>query len=235
MRHRLVRALAGVAVVAAAAAGASYATAHLISVSTTVIQACQNSGNGVLRVISDSSGCHANETPISWNVQGPKGDPGPQGPQGPAGTVASFQSLAGTSCRSRGVDGTLDVWEVSGLISSFQATCLVPDAAEPNNTRAAAAAMPERNFNNFQAGGTVYPAGDEDWWSASPQFPSHTVSIQATEALAYEIYVDGALAKSGTVDGSTEQLAPSPGTHSFLVHVAASSAGGTGAYGITIF
>jgi hypothetical protein len=65
----------------------------------------------------------------------------------------------------------------------------VPDAAEPNNTQAAAAGMPERSFNNVQAGGTVCPAGDEDWWSASPQFPSHTVSIQATEPLAYGITI----------------------------------------------
>lgn len=29
--------------------------------------------------------CAGNHVEISWNVQGPKGDPGPQGPQGPQG------------------------------------------------------------------------------------------------------------------------------------------------------
>jgi hypothetical protein len=232
LRRRFARALAAVAVVAAAAAGASYATARLLNVSTTVIQACQNGGDGLLRVVADNqSGCHANETAVSWNVQGPKGDQGPPGPPGPAGAVATLQSLAGTSCRSHGVTGTLDLFEPAGLIATLQAVCLTPDASEPNDTQGSAAGVPERSFNNFQVGGTIYPAGDEDWYSLSPQFGLRGLSIVATGPIAYEIFVDGTLAKVGTVDASSEstQFSPPPGPHAFLVHVAAASAGATAA------
>jgi hypothetical protein len=43
--------------------------------------------DGRLRVIDASAGeaCKKNETAISWNQQGPKGDSGPIGPQGPKG------------------------------------------------------------------------------------------------------------------------------------------------------
>jgi len=44
-----------------------------------VLDACVNPGNGMMRLVSDSSACHNNETFIEWNIQGPQG---PQGPQG---------------------------------------------------------------------------------------------------------------------------------------------------------
>ena len=43
-----------------------------------VLDACVNPGNGMMRLVSDSSECHNNETFVEWNIQGPQG---PQGPQ----------------------------------------------------------------------------------------------------------------------------------------------------------
>lgn len=50
-----------------------------------VINACKNNHNGTLRVVDDASDCRGSESPLSWNTEGPQGDPGEQGPPGPAG------------------------------------------------------------------------------------------------------------------------------------------------------
>lgn len=49
-----------------------------------VIDACV-AKSGSVRIVSSPGSCAKNETPLSWNVQGPPGPPGPQGPQGPQG------------------------------------------------------------------------------------------------------------------------------------------------------
>ncbi len=56
-----------------------------VSAAPTTLSACVNPGNGNMRLVSDSSQCHANESFVTWNVTGPAGPPGPPGPTGPAG------------------------------------------------------------------------------------------------------------------------------------------------------
>jgi hypothetical protein len=46
-----------------------------------VINACVKP-NGTLKVVAASGDCASNETPISWNVQGPQGEPGMDGMDG---------------------------------------------------------------------------------------------------------------------------------------------------------
>jgi hypothetical protein len=188
-------------------------------------------------VVADTTACHANETPIAWNVQGTKDDPGPPGPPGPAGTVATLQSLAGTACDVHGAAGTLEFVEPAGLVATLQAVCVAPDSYEPNETQAAAAAVKTPPFGSFQVAGTIYPAGDEDWLALNPPNGLHGLSIVPFRSIAYEISVDGVLATSGTLDASSApaQLAPPPGPHAFVVHVRAASAGGIAAYGIQGF
>ena len=63
-----------------------------------VINACTNP-NGNLRVVADLTACVGNETPLSWNVQGPKGEPGnlgADGQPGPEGPPGSSLPAAGT-------------------------------------------------------------------------------------------------------------------------------------------
>jgi hypothetical protein len=67
----------------AVAVGAAYATTALVS--TNVIQACQDA-SGTLRVVVDNTtACKKQESAISWNVVGPKGDTGAEGPKGDTG------------------------------------------------------------------------------------------------------------------------------------------------------
>jgi hypothetical protein len=50
-----------------------------------VIHACYQTANGQLRIVSEGSDCRPSETAISWNADGPQGQPGPQGAEGPPG------------------------------------------------------------------------------------------------------------------------------------------------------
>ena len=54
-----------------------------------VIDGCYDKQSGKLRVTDTQTNkpkaCGSDETPLSWNQQGPQGLPGPVGPQGPAG------------------------------------------------------------------------------------------------------------------------------------------------------
>ena len=62
--------------------------------SAEVINACVKP-NGGMRIVAATTECRGDETPISWNVQGPKGDmgdPGMDGEPGPAGP--SLRALA---------------------------------------------------------------------------------------------------------------------------------------------
>lgn len=54
-----------------------------------VIEACVNTGNGMLRLVDAVTVCHANEVRVQWNIAGPAGPQGPAGPPGPAGTDTS--------------------------------------------------------------------------------------------------------------------------------------------------
>ena len=75
-------------------AGVAVATGAFSTGTSTALNACANGGNGNLRLVGGPGDCHANETFVSWNVQGAagapgakgdKGDTGATGPAGPAG------------------------------------------------------------------------------------------------------------------------------------------------------
>src|SRR5882724_13660152 len=42
-------------------------------------------GAGSIRIVSDTNQCRGNETPLTWNQQGPAGPQGAPGPQGATG------------------------------------------------------------------------------------------------------------------------------------------------------
>ena len=58
----------------------------------TVLEACVNTGNGVLRLVDSTTVCHANETRVQWSIAGPAGPAGPQGPAGPPGPAGTDSS-----------------------------------------------------------------------------------------------------------------------------------------------
>src|SRR3954452_17577722 len=71
--------------VLAGAAGVATATSMVQGSATTAIQACQNNGSGLLRIVDSTRDCRKNETALTWNVAGATGPAGPAGATGPAG------------------------------------------------------------------------------------------------------------------------------------------------------
>ncbi len=123
------RMLAGAVTLLAAAGGTTLAASAIDgSTATTTISACRNLYSGQLRVPAAGTACRRYEQPLTWNVQGPKGDPGPagtpgpkgdpgpagpQGPQGPQGEpgagLSAIDALRGLACSADGQSGTIDL------------------------------------------------------------------------------------------------------------------------------
>jgi hypothetical protein len=55
---------------------------------SSVIHACAHPANGALRLVASPADCRQPESPISWNQQGPAGQPGPAGLPGPKANAA---------------------------------------------------------------------------------------------------------------------------------------------------
>ena len=91
----------GVGAAAGAFFGASVAfgvTAYA-AVTTGVIRACVQHGNGQLRVIGPGATCKGQDTLLEWNAQGqpgPRGEAGPPGPQGAPGPKGDPGTFSGT-------------------------------------------------------------------------------------------------------------------------------------------
>jgi Lamin Tail Domain len=90
--------VAGIAGTALALGGAASGDA--------VIHACRHPHGGWVRIVSAEGNCRPREQALSWNVQGPKGDPGPAGPPGPKGDpgpgLTALGDLEGIPCTPDG-------------------------------------------------------------------------------------------------------------------------------------
>jgi hypothetical protein len=119
----LIGAIGGALVAAAAAA---LAASQMIGAGG-VIQACyrvsEDDRKGELRAVNDASACRSNELPISWNIQGAKGDKGNAGPQGIQGPAGS-QGPSGTSGLRE--QSCADGHFVTGFDSDGRMVCRAP-------------------------------------------------------------------------------------------------------------
>jgi Lamin Tail Domain len=111
----------GAALAAASVAGSAWAAVALGGgggSDDTVIQACRHPNGGWLRIVATEAACRPREQAVSWNVQGPKGDPGPAGPPGPKGDpgpgLTKLGDLEGIPCTpDGGGTGTVEL-DVAG-------------------------------------------------------------------------------------------------------------------------
>jgi hypothetical protein len=98
----------GAVVAAGAVAGAACAAVAFGGGGSeeTVIHACRHPHGGWLRIVATESACRPREQAVSWNVQGPRGDPGPAGPPGPKGDpgpgLTKLDDLTGIPCTPDG-------------------------------------------------------------------------------------------------------------------------------------
>ena len=95
--------------------------------SSGVLNACVNPGNGMMRLVNSSADCHANETFVSWNIQGP------QGPQGPAGSSSGGPPFVWVCTPGNydlggsGNNADLDIFNGSGTTANISAHFLSND------------------------------------------------------------------------------------------------------------
>lgn len=90
-----------------------------------VISACFDNKKGDLRVAAATDPCDPQkETPLTWDIQGPKGDPGPQGPKGdpgPPGPSGGSPSLTAAALvgtwKIRHINTTTGQWEQVGEVT----------------------------------------------------------------------------------------------------------------------
>jgi len=84
MSHGMIRFTVGATVLAVALTVAGLVTwAH--GGDPTLVHACVNNSNGVVRIVSPNLSCQPNETARHWAIEGPAGPRGPAGPVGPIG------------------------------------------------------------------------------------------------------------------------------------------------------
>jgi hypothetical protein len=112
MKTILLAALGAVVfVVAGSAVGASAGD------TPSVIYACKHPSGGWLRQVAGPAQCRRRETPVNWNIEGPKGDPGQDGAPGPRGDPG----VKG----DKGDPGTV----ISGLKTLEGVPCVAEDSA----------------------------------------------------------------------------------------------------------
>ena len=87
---------------AATSVAAGVALAASSGGASETIFACKHPSGGWLRQVSESAQCRRRETPVSWNIAGPKGDPGAPGPKGdkgdPGTAITGLKTLEGVPC-----------------------------------------------------------------------------------------------------------------------------------------
>ena len=60
-----------------------------------VIRACVDAGSNTFHLAPPGGGCVTSQTPLEWNVQGPRGLRGPRGAAGSSGDVAALPAANG--------------------------------------------------------------------------------------------------------------------------------------------
>jgi hypothetical protein len=77
------------AAVALVGIGAGVAYSSGTSGSAATLTACVRDNDGAMRLVSSSATCKNNESPVTWQVQGPQGVPGPKGDKGDKGDTGA--------------------------------------------------------------------------------------------------------------------------------------------------
>ncbi len=133
---------------AATSVAAGVALAASSGGASETIFACKHPSGGWLRQVSESAQCRRRETPVSWNIAGPKGDPGEpgapraaKGDKGDPGTaITGLKTLEGVPC----VAEDSAAGEIKVTIGASGDVTLTCEAAPDGAAASAAASGRER-------------------------------------------------------------------------------------------
>src|SRR5919197_2480466 len=146
----------------------------------------------------------------SAGPQGAQGPPGPQGIQGPSGLLTSPNELEGLPCQSPNGPGTTEVPVDHDYGSHPGATtgngyngmglaCIRADDLESNDTRAQATNATSFVSGGFRsASGTIYPAGNDDWFKLTAVDLGGNVILLDSLRSLMEVYKDGTQVAAAT-------------------------------------
>jgi Collagen triple helix repeat (20 copies) len=142
--------------------------------------------------------------------QGVQGPPGAQGAQGPAGLLASPNELEGLPCQSPNGPGTTEAVVDHDYGSHPGATtgngyngiglaCIRADDLEPNDTRPQATDATSFVSGGFRsASGTIYPAGNDDWYKLTGvDLGGNVIFLDSLRSLM-DVYRNGTQVAAGT-------------------------------------
>jgi Collagen triple helix repeat (20 copies) len=144
-------------------------------------------------------------------LPGPQGAQGPRGAQGPAGLLTSPNELEGLPCQSPNGPGTTAAVVDQDFASHPGATtgngtnqiavaCIRADDLEPNDTRPQAtdASSFIESGSLRWASGTIYPAGNDDWYKLTVVDLGGNVIVLGTARSLIDVYKNGAQVAAGT-------------------------------------
>ena len=144
-------------------------------------------------------------------LPGPQGAQGPQGTQGPAGLLASPNELEGLPCQSPDGPGTTaavvdqDFASHPGTTTGngtnqIAVVCIRADDLEPNDTRPQAtdASSFIESGSLRWASGTIYPAGNDDWYKLTGVDLGGNVIELGTARSLMDVYKNGSQVAAGT-------------------------------------
>src|SRR3954447_19032299 len=149
--------------VLAGAAGVATATSMVQGSTTTAIQACQNNGSGLLRVVNSTSDCRKHETALTWNVAGATGPAGPAGATGPAGPAGPTGAKGATGANGAtgltGPAGPTGATGATGAAGAKGDTGATGAAGVKGDTGATGAAGVKGDTGAAGAAGPTGPSG----------------------------------------------------------------------------
>ena len=153
-----------------------------VSATSTTLSACVNPGNGNMRLVTDSSQCHANESFVTWNVTGPAGPPGPPGPPGSSAGGPPFVWVC-TPANRLNVGGTGQTQELSVFNGG-------------SGTANIAVNILDRDGNNLT--GHTIPGG------GGPTYPGDAGSSTQTLDAAHTVFFNWINPDTSVGDGHTD-------------------------------
>jgi hypothetical protein len=217
--------VAGLALVLLAA-GAAYAVAQ----TNGVINACVLK-DGTLRIVADPAECKRGETPYTWNITGPKGDPGlacwdlnGNGVQDPAEDINGDGAWNAADCKgpqgetgAAGTDGTNGTNGANGLACWDLNADGIQDAAEDINADAVVDALdckgPKGDAGDTANVDAVQAEVDalEAEVAALHDQVDYVYSLHSNTVFLSSAVYDGAMGGLGGADAKCQALADAAG------------------------
>lgn len=185
----------------------------------TVIYACKHPSGGWLRQVSGPAQCRRRETPVSWNIEGAKGDQGDPGAQGPKGdkgdkgdpgtVVSGLKTLEGVPCIAEdSAAGEIKVTIAAGGDASLACEAAPdgpPPPPPPPPAEAAKLVINEVDYDQVGADGNGFVEIHNSGGAAADLSNVDLVAVNGGDGAEYDrVALTGTLAAGGHIDVAIE-------------------------------